>query len=82
MGDVVAISAREQPDEISPDTIQELERLLADAKRGRVTGLAYVALLQHKGAFTVSTAGRAKDSPVYTLGAVHLLSNYLVDLAE
>jgi len=64
---------------ISGETIRELESLLMDAKQGKVTGLALVAM--HDGAdFTMNVVGRARFVPVYTLGMLHALQGLIQSL--
>ena len=65
-----------KPLTVSDETITELETLLAEAKTGQLTGLAYVAL--HRGAdFSYNARGRARRTPTHTLGALGKLRQYL-----
>ena len=58
----------------SRDTISALEHLLAEARAGRVIGLAYVAM--HKtDAYSVDLAGEAQRSLTLTRGMVKLLDD-------
>jgi len=64
---------------VSGETIRELESLLQDAKQGKVTGLALVAM--HDGAdFTMNVVGRARFAPVYTLGMIQTLQGLIQTL--
>lgn len=62
--------------EVSAETVAELETLLAEAKSGALTGLAYVAL--HQGAdYSVNARGRARFAPTHTIGAIESLKQFL-----
>lgn len=64
---------------VSAETVSELETLLAEAKAGQLTGLAYVAM--HRGAdFSVNVRGRARFIPTHTLGALESLRRLVSDL--
>lgn len=64
---------------ISQETVDELEELVKEAKAGTITGIAYVAM--HRGAdISFNAAGRARFVPVYTLGAVESLKQYISSL--
>lgn len=64
---------------VSAETISELETLLAEAKAGQITGLAYVAL--HRGAeFSVCARGRARFIPTHTLGALESLRQFVAKM--
>jgi hypothetical protein len=61
-------------------TVEALTKLLEQAQKGAVVGLAYIAL--HQGAaYSGDVIGRAKSFPIYTLGLVraleHLLSSFI-----
>lgn len=63
---------------ISHDTVEALEFLLHEAKRGEVIGLAYGAMMKQRSCI-VDTAGEAYRNPLFALGVVCLLSD---DVAE
>lgn len=63
-------------DTISRDTVECLEDLLAQARRGQVIGLAYVAMMK-KREFIVNTAGEAYRNPTFTRGMVSALDDQL-----
>lgn len=81
MPNVVLLHAPRQSEEqaISADTIAELEQLLKEAREGQIQGIAYVAL-QKGSSFSINASGAAQTAPVYTLGAVDILHDYLVKL--
>lgn len=62
------------------ETIHELETLLEEARQGQITGIAYVALGRGS-AFSIQASGRARLMPTYSVGAVHVLLDYLTKLA-
>ena len=67
------------PSPVSKDTVDELAALLQEARAGKVIGLAYVAL--HKGqVFTADYVGQAKAAPIFTLGAIRVLSDHIVGI--
>ena len=60
------------------ETIDCLLQLLFAAQRGEVKGLAYVAM--HEGRrYTIHKCGLANKSPTFTIGAVSVLLDDLVD---
>ena len=61
-----------RPADVSPETIAELEDLLADARAGNVTGLI-VSALYSGAAMTVNVTGRCRTIPVISLGMAHML---------
>lgn len=63
----------------SAETISELEELLAEAKRGDLSGIAYVALRPGTH-FTINATGSAAKVPAYSLGALHALQAFLFSL--
>lgn len=61
------------PDDISGDTVTALEQLLADARDGKLIGLAFGAMYKRKRCI-VNTAGECRHSPIFATGmAVELL---------
>jgi hypothetical protein len=64
------------PDTISHDTVECLEALLVQAKRGQVIGLAYAAMLR-KRAYIVNAAGEAHRNPTFGRGCVQALDDEL-----
>lgn len=65
------------PDKISGDTVRALEELLADARAGRLTGLAFVGIYSRGRRYIVNTAGQARVDPVTTRGMVGSLDDSL-----
>lgn len=64
------------PDVVSTDTVEALELLLAEARRGEVIGIAYAAMLK-KRAFIVNSAGEAHNSPTFARGMLRALDDQL-----
>lgn len=60
----------------SNDAVRALEQLLADAKVGRLIGIAYVAMYSQR-KYVVDIAGEAKNSPTFTRGMVKRLDDEL-----
>lgn len=65
------------PGHVSDDVIESLEYLLAEARRGEVLGIAYVAQLKQR-AFIVDTAGESHRNPLFSIGMVRILEEGLV----
>jgi hypothetical protein len=59
---------------VSHDTVEALEFLLHEAKRGEVIGLAYGAMMKRRSCI-VDTAGEAYRNPLFALGVVCMLSD-------
>lgn len=58
---------------VSQDTVEALEFLLHEARRGELIGIAYGAMLKHRSCL-VDTVGEACRNPVFALGIVCMLS--------
>lgn len=59
---------------VSHDTVEALEFLLHEAKRGEVIGIAYGAMMKRRSCI-VDTAGEAYRNPLFALGVVCMLSD-------
>lgn len=59
---------------VSHDTVEALEFLLHEAKRGELIGIAYGAMMKRRSCI-VDTAGEAYRNPLFALGVVCMLSN-------
>jgi len=57
------------PDTVSGDTVKALRYLLAEAKKGQIIGVAYVAMYKRR-EFIANAAGEAKRSPTFTRGMI------------
>ena len=68
-------------DTISGDTVKALTQLLADARKGEVIGVAYVAMYKQR-QFIANAAGEAKRSPVFARGMVACLDDVLARQAD
>lgn len=64
------------PDNISTNTVECLEQLLDQARRGEIIGLAYAAMLKQR-AYIVNTAGEAHRNPTFSRGMVAALGDSL-----
>ena len=62
------------PNSISTDLIESLEILLAAAKEGHITGLAYAATLPRR-RYMVSTAGVCQRNLTHTRGMLMTLAD-------
>lgn len=63
----------------SRDTVRALEALLADARAGRLIGIAYVAMYG-RGEYVVGLEGETRKSPTMTRGMLHLLDDELSEI--
>lgn len=66
------------PDNVSHDTIECLEMLLDQARRGEVIGIAYAVMLK-KRAYITNTAGEAHRNPTFSRGMLATLDDQLAD---
>jgi len=66
------------PNKISPDTVRALEELLADARSGRMIGIAYAAMYRSRH-YIVNAAGEARRNPTFARGMVAALDDRLGD---
>lgn len=64
------------PDTISIDTVECLETLLDQARRGQIIGLAFAAMLKRRG-YIVNTAGEAHRNPTFARGMLAALNDRL-----
>lgn len=60
--------------EVSHDTVEAIEFLLHEAKRGELIGLVYGAMTRGR-ACIIDTAGEAYRNPLFALGVVCLLEH-------
>ena len=61
---------------LSPDTVKTLEILLDGARRGEVSGIAYVAVLRRM-RFMTDATGFCHSHPTFTRGCVDALADEL-----
>lgn len=66
------------PDKISTDTIEALQELLADAKSGKLIGIAFVGMYRSR-QYIVNCAGETRRNPTITRGMLAALDD---DLAK
>lgn len=64
------------PDSVSKKTIECLEMLLEQARKGELIGLAFGAILKRNN-YIVNTAGEAYRNPTYARGVVAALDDHL-----
>ena len=69
------------PDNISHDTVEALETLLALAKEGEVTGIAFAVTLK-KMRYITNVAGTCYRNPTYARGCVGFLDDQLAGLVH
>jgi hypothetical protein len=62
--------------EVSTDTVHCLERLLADARAGKVVGIVYGVIFKRRN-FSVNACGEAHRSPVFARGVLATLDDEL-----
>lgn len=67
--------------QISHDTVEALEFLLHEARRGELIGIAYGAMMRRR-ACIVDTAGEAHRNPLFSLGVVCMLSDEIAARAR
>lgn len=58
------------------DVVEALEYLLAEARAGRLIGLAYGAMFRRRH-YIVETAGEAHRNPLFALGVIDILEDEL-----
>lgn len=64
------------PDTLSHDTIQCLEAMLDEARRGQLIGIAFGAIFKRR-TYIVNSAGEAYHSPTFARGIVAALDDEL-----
>lgn len=64
------------PDVVSNDTVEALEQLLAEARKGTLIGIAYCGVLKRRG-YIVNSAGEAFRNPTFARGMVAALDDQL-----
>lgn len=64
---------------IPKDTIEALEQLLDEAKRGRIIGMAFVTMYKRREFATLAT-GEAYRNPVFARGMVAALDDHLREM--
>lgn len=69
------------PDSLSSDTVELLEQLLDEARRGRILGIAFVAMLKRR-EYIANTAGEAHRNPTFARGMVAALDDHLSDMVR
>jgi hypothetical protein len=62
-----------RPDELPTETVKCLAELLAQARRKRVKGIAFIAYVDDHG-FIANSAGAAHDDPTNTIGMLFSLA--------
>jgi hypothetical protein len=63
-------------DIVSRDTIECLETLLAEARKGEIIGIAFAAMLKRR-AYITNTAGEAHRNPTFSRGMLATLDDQL-----
>lgn len=68
-------------DDISHETVEALEQLLAEARAGKILGFAYVAMRKRR-EFIGDAAGEAYRNPTFARGMVAALDDHLAELVR
>ncbi|MBA2547316.1 MAG: hypothetical protein H0V16_02515 [Burkholderiaceae bacterium] len=68
-------------DPLSCDTIECLQRLLADAEHGQILGIAYAAMYKGR-EYVVGATGEARRSTTFARGMVDDLHDELRDIRD
>lgn len=68
-------------DGLSTDTVKALEGLLAEAKKGELIGMAYVAMYRRR-EYTACATGEARRNPTFTRGMLAALDDVLGDMVS
>ena len=61
---------------VDPDSVEALEQLLADARAGRLFGVAFAAMYRD-GRYCVDAVGGAKENVTFTRGMIASLDDVL-----
>ena len=67
--------------QLSRDTVRALERLLDEAKGGKLIGISYAAMYEQR-AYVVGNAGECHRNPTFTRGMVAALDDYLREMVH
>lgn len=67
------------PTKISHDLVECLETLLASAKAGEITGIAFAAMVKRM-RYITDVAGACHKNPTFTRGMVITLSDELAEM--
>lgn len=80
---VLRLVPRTRPQQVQPDrdTIDCLRMLLREARVGKVTGLAFCAMLPDRG-YMVDTTGEVALNPTFSRGMVRALDDKLAKLVH
>ena len=66
---------------VSRDTVEALESLLHEAKRGEITGIAFVCA-RHRSRYITDVAGSCYENPTFARGMVAFLADELAGLVH
>lgn len=66
---------------VSHDTVEALEQLLDEARRGRLIGVTYVAMYKRR-EFVTNATGEAHRNPVFARGMISFLDDHLREVAH
>lgn len=67
------------PDQVSKDTIEALQQMLGQAKKGELIGIAFAAMYRHR-EYIVNTTGEAHRNPTFARGMVAALDDELSNM--
>ena len=66
---------------VSRDTVAALERLLHEAQKGEITGIAFVCARPHS-RYVTDVAGSCYENPTFARGMVSFLADELAGLVH
>lgn len=67
--------------DLSHETVQALEHLLREAQRGRIIGVAFVAMTKRR-EYLADTTGEAFRNPTFARGMLASLDDHLAELVR
>jgi hypothetical protein len=65
------------PDTVSNDTVKCLETLLREARKGKLTGIAFAGIIKGHG-YIANSAGEAYRDPTFSIGMCNVLIKKLL----
>lgn len=65
------------PDSVSNETVECLETLLREARKGALVGLAFAGIIKGKG-YIANSAGEAYRDPTFSIGMCQVLIKKLL----
>jgi hypothetical protein len=78
---LVTPSVQSEPDESCQDVVSLLEGLLADARAGKLTGIAGVRIYRDRH-YTYGVTGETVSNPTFTRGMLKVLDDHIASLIQ